>query len=191
MRNFLKTFKIFFQIFLKFYSKFISSFLWISFRIYLKYLIFLKFFQQSRKFSKNFLKNLVKISIKFYLRIAQTLRSLSKISRTFFPFCKLAIHLSFLTFRHVRALFREIANQSLYTFHNIANFGHLWFCEKLDEKLALSSSLTFRENTDHLARMAKREMRKMIGEMFYEMPSIHFSFLSFRQHFFAFSSIWR
>ncbi len=60
---------------------------------------------------------------------------------------KLAIHLSFLAFRHVRALFRElfceIANQSLYTFHNIADFSHLSFCEKL----ALSSSLTFCENT--------------------------------------------
>ncbi len=104
---------------------------------------------------------------------------------------KLAIHLSFLAFRHVRALFREIANQSLYTFHNIADFSHLWFCEKLDEKLALSSSLTFRKNTDRLARTAKREMRKMIGEMVYKMPSIHFSFLLFCQHFFAFSSIWR
>ncbi len=108
---------------------------------------------------------------------------------------KLAIHLSFLAFRHVLALFcklfREIANQSLYTSHNIPNFVHLWFCEKLDEKLSLSSSLTFHENTDHLARMAKREMRKMIGEMVYEISSIHFSFLLFRQHFFAFSSNWR
>ncbi len=55
---------------------------------------------------------------------------------------KLAIHLSFIAFRHVRALFcelfREIANQSLYTSHNIADFIHLWFCEKLDEKLSLS-----------------------------------------------------
>ncbi len=109
-------------------------------------------------------------------------------------FLKLAIQLSFLAFRHVRALFRElfceIANQSLYSFHNITDFCHLWFCEKLDEKLALSSSLTFRKNTDHLARTEKCEMRKMIGEMVYEMPSIHFSFLSFCQHFFAFSSIW-
>ncbi len=55
---------------------------------------------------------------------------------------KLAIHLSFLAFRHVRALFhelfREIANQLLDTSHNIANFVHLWFCEKLDEKFFLS-----------------------------------------------------
>ncbi len=51
---------------------------------------------------------------------------------------KLAIHLSFFAFRHVRALFREIVNQSLYTSHNIADFIHLWFCEKLDEKLSLS-----------------------------------------------------
>ncbi len=55
---------------------------------------------------------------------------------------KLAIHLSFLAFRHVCALFcelfHEIGNQSLYTSHNIANFVHLWFCEKLDEKLSLS-----------------------------------------------------
>ncbi len=44
-------------------------------------------------------------------------------------FFKLAIHLSFLVFRHVRALFRElfreIVNQSLYTSHNIADFVHL------------------------------------------------------------------
>ncbi len=53
------------------------------------------------------------------------------------------------------------------------------------------SFLTFRENTDCLTRMAKREMRKNIGKMVYEMTSIHLSFLSFRQHFFAFSSIWR
>ncbi len=55
---------------------------------------------------------------------------------------KLAIHLSFLAFWHVCALFREllreIANQSLYTSHNIADFVHLWFFEKLDEKLSLS-----------------------------------------------------
>ncbi len=55
---------------------------------------------------------------------------------------KLAIHLSFLTFRHVRALFcelfRKIANQSLYTSHNITDFVHLWFFEKFDEKLSLS-----------------------------------------------------
>ncbi len=75
----------------------------------------------------------------------------------FFPsILKLAIHLSFLAFRYVRALFREIANQSLYTSHNITDFVHLWFCEKLDEKLVLLSSLTFRENTDCLARTAKR-----------------------------------
>ncbi len=58
------------------------------------------------------------------------------------PTLQLAIHLSFLTFRCVRALFREllreIANQSLYTSHNIADFVHLWFCEKLDEKLSVS-----------------------------------------------------
>ncbi len=42
---------------------------------------------------------------------------------------KLAIHLSFFAFRHVRALFRElfheIANQSLDTSHNITDFIHL------------------------------------------------------------------
>ncbi len=112
-----------------------------------------------------------------------------------FQILKLAIRLSFLAFQHVcallRELFCEIANQSLFTSHNIANFVHLWFCEKLDEKLSLSSFLTFRENTDHLARTAKREKRKMIDEIVYEMPSIHFSFLLFRQHFFAYSSIWR
>ncbi len=100
---------------------------------------------------------------------------------------KLAIHLSFLAFWHVCALFREIANQWLYTSHNIVNFVHLWF----SEKLAVLSSLMFCVNTDCLERTAKREMRKMIGETVYKMPSIHFSFLSFHQHFFAFSSIWR
>ncbi len=30
-------------------------------------------------------------------------------------------------------------HQSLYTSHNIADFVHLWFCEKLDEKLSLFS----------------------------------------------------
>ncbi len=50
---------------------------------------------------------------------------------------KLAIHLSFLVFRHVRELFREIANQSLYTSHSIIDFVHLWFCEKFNEKLSL------------------------------------------------------
>ncbi len=91
-----------------------------------------------------------------------------------------AIHLSVLAFRHVRAVSREqfceIANQSLYTSHNITNFIHLWFCEKPDKKLAVSSSLTFRENTDHLGRRAKCTMRKMIGETVYKMPSIYFSF---------------
>ncbi len=48
---------------------------------------------------------------------------------------ELAIHLSFLAFRHVCALFREFANQSLYTSHNITDFVHLWFCEKLDGNL--------------------------------------------------------
>ncbi len=108
---------------------------------------------------------------------------------------KLAIHLLFLVFRHVcalfRKLFREIANQSIYTSHNIANFAHLWFCKKLDEKLAVSFSLMFHENTDHLVGTAKRKMRKMIGEMVYKMSSIHFSFLPFRKHLFAFSSVWR
>ncbi len=50
---------------------------------------------------------------------------------------KLAMHLSFLTFRHVCALFcelfHEIVNQSLYTSHKITDFIYLWFCEKLDE----------------------------------------------------------
>ncbi len=53
----------------------------------------------------------------------------------------------------------------------------------------VSSSMTFRQNTDRLARTAKREMKKMIGETVYEMPFIHFSFLLFRQHFLAFSSV--
>ncbi len=43
----------------------------------------------------------------------------------------LAIHLSFLVFWHICELFREIANQSLYTSHNITDFVQLWFCEKL------------------------------------------------------------
>ncbi len=55
---------------------------------------------------------------------------------------ELATHLSFLTFWHVRALFcelfRKITNKSLYTSHNIANFVHFWFCEKLDKNLSLS-----------------------------------------------------
>ncbi len=76
---------------------------------------------------------------------------------------KLAIHLSFLVFRHVRALFRKLFREiALYTSHNIADFVHLWFCEKL----VLSSSLTFCENTDRLVRMAKREMRKMMAKWF-------------------------
>ncbi len=131
--------------------------------------------------------------IKLYCQFAQKSWNLhcTLCQKWLFLSVKLAIHLSFLAFRHVRALFREIANQWLYTFHNIADFGNLWFCEKLDEKLAISYSLTFRENTDRLARTAKRKMRKMVGEMVYEMPSIQFSFLSFRQYFFVFSSIWR
>ncbi len=80
---------------------------------------------------------------------------------------KLAIYLSFLVF-HVCALFLElfgeIVKQSTYTSHNITDFVHHWFWEKLDEKFAISSTLTFRENTDRLARMAKCEMRKMIGD---------------------------
>ncbi len=75
---------------------------------------------------------------------------------------KLAIHLSFLAFRHVRELFHEIANQSLYTSHNITDFVRLWFCEKL----AVSSSLTFCENTDRLARTAKHKMRKVMARQF-------------------------
>ncbi len=104
------------------------------------------------------------------------------------------IHVLFLAFRHVRALFHElfheIANQSLYTSHNIVVFIHLWFYKKLDEKLAISTSLTVCKNTDHLARTTKCEIRKMIGETVYKMPSVYFSFLSYCQHFFAFSSIW-
>ncbi len=38
---------------------------------------------------------------------------------------KPAIHLSFLAFPHGRALFLEIANQSLYTSHNISDFVHI------------------------------------------------------------------
>ncbi len=65
----------------------------------------------------------------------------TKLGKTFTEMLKLAIHLSFLVFWHVHALFRElceIANQSLYTSHNITDFVHLWFCEELDEKLSLS-----------------------------------------------------
>ncbi len=80
--------------------------------------------------------NYVKL-MKYFTQLimSSTYEMLCKIS-------KLAIHLSFLTFRHVRALFRELfrenANQSLYTSHNITDFIHLWFCEKLDKKLSLS-----------------------------------------------------
>ncbi len=84
---------------------------------------------------------------------------------------KLAVHLSFLASRHVHALFHKIVNQSLYTSYNITNFIHLWFCDKLDEKLVISSSLTFHENIDRLARTLKREMWKMIGKMVCEMTS--------------------
>ncbi len=98
-------------------------------------------------------------------------------------FLKLATHLSFLVFRRVRALFHEIVNQSLYTSHSITYFVHLWFCEKLAEKLVVLSSLTFCENTDRLARMAKCEMRKMIGEMVYEMLSISWLYTYRFSHF--------
>ncbi len=95
----------------------------------------------------------------------------------YFDGLKLAIFLSFLAFRCTLfcKLFHEIANQSLYTSHNIADFVHFWFCEKLDEKLAILSTLTFRENTDRLARTTKCEMRKMIGETVCEMPSLYTS----------------
>ncbi len=100
-------------------------------------------------------------------------------------------HLSFLVFRQVCALFcelfREIANQSIYNSHNITDLVHLRFCKKLPTL----SSLMFRENTDRMPRTAKHEMRKTIGETVYKMSSTHFSFLSFHQHLFAFSSIWR
>ncbi len=140
------------------------------------------------KFSWKFLYNWMKFSLKLHEILLKFEWNFIKITEVFLKivwcFLKLAIHLSFLAFRHVRALFRElfreIAIQSLYTSHNIANFVYLWFCEKLDEKLAISSSVTFYENTNHLARMAKREMRNMIGETVYEMPPIHFAFLSFR-----------
>ncbi len=45
---------------------------------------------------------------------------------------KPVIHLSFLVFRQ---LFCEIVNQSLYTSHNITDFVHHWFCDKVDKKL--------------------------------------------------------
>ncbi len=104
-------------------------------------------------------------------------------------------------------------------FSQYRDFGYLWFCEKLDEKLALLSSLTFRERRNakwekwslilqetwretclivlfdiswkYRSSGENGEMRKMVGKMVYKMPSVHFSFLSFCQHFFAFSSIWR
>ncbi len=41
-----------------------------------------------------------------------------------------------------------------------------------------SQLLTFRENIDCLARTAKCEMRKMIGEMVYKMPSTYRSLIS-------------
>ncbi len=44
-------------------------------------------------------------------------------------------------------------------------------------------SFTFCKNTNRLPRMGKCAMRKLIVETFYEMPSMHFSFLSFCQHF--------
>ncbi len=77
---------------------------------------------------------------------------------------KLTIHLSFLVFRHVRALFCElfckIANQSLYTSHNITDFVHLWFCEKL----IVSSSLASYKLIVKLTRMWKNvgKMRETI-----------------------------
>ncbi len=117
-----------------------------------------------------------------YMRPAfQPITTLRRLLKVYNSLVKLAIHLSFLALRHVCALFREvfreIANQSLYTSHNITDFIHIWFCEKLDEKLVLSCSLMFRENTDRLARTTKCDMRKMISETVYEMPSVHFSFL--------------
>ncbi len=62
--------------------------------------------------------------------------------------------------------FVRLQTHPLYTSHNITNIVHLWFCEKLDKKLAVSSSLKFRENIDHLARTAKREMRKWLMRWF-------------------------
>ncbi len=77
----------------------------------------------------------------------------------------------------VRALFREIANQSLYTSHNIADFIYLWFCEKLDKKLAVSSSLTFCENTNHLARTTNTRWEKWLVRWFTKchLYTSHFS----------------
>ncbi len=65
---------------------------------------------------------------------------------------------------------------------------HFDKCIVMHEYVAyiVSSSQMFRRNTDRLARTVKRKMKKMIGKMVYEMPSIHFSFLSFRQHFLMF-----
>ncbi len=91
---------------------------------------------------------------------------------------KLDIHISFLAFWHVcallRELFCEIANQSLYTSPNIADFIYLWFCEKLDEKFVPLSSLKFRENNDHLrewrnASWEKNDWRDRLRNVIYTL----------------------
>ncbi len=74
-----------------------------------------------------------------------------------------------------RELFHEIVNQSLYTSHNITDFVHLWFCEKLDEKLAISSSLTFCENTECLARWEKWLARRFTKCYLHTFHFSHFA----------------
>ncbi len=65
-----------------------------------------------------------------------------------FVFHKAGYALIVLAFRHVRALFREffceIANQSLYTSHNVTDFVHLWFCEKFFRIVFLDSLWKYR-----------------------------------------------
>ncbi len=81
---------------------------------------------------------------------------------------KLAIHLSFLAFWHVHALFREIANQSLYTSHNIADFVYLWFCAKVDKKLdeCTNSSMKNLRSSELIrtsSKICKNFYRKIFG----------------------------
>ncbi len=76
------------------------------------------------------------------------------------------------------------------------NFPYLLFDVSWKYRLSGETGKTRDEKNDwqdglRNARMAKREIRKMIGKMVYEMLSIHLSVLSFRQQFFAFLSIWR
>ncbi len=77
-------------------------------------------YSEQHKYSEIILKN-EKVSVK----LENTSLFLIFLVDIHSELLKLAIHLSFLAFQHVRALFREIANQSLYTSHNITDFLHL------------------------------------------------------------------